>query len=185
MVITPQTISRNVAFCSQSVNNPMGCVCVRFATPHTLLVFLHSIWVLLILFQKQRVCAASVISRGGEGEKAADESSSLLCLCLRRVVKGHSFRQRRKGTASAGSGWRNACACAAPHEMNKSARTRRLAASEQSKRCSWTSDAACGATALSPPPPLPPDCRLRPQPSPTKGQCLYHLIFLHFFVAKN
>lgn len=60
------------------------------------------------------------------------------------------------------------CACAARHEMNKSARTRRLAASEQSKRCSWTSDAACGATALSPPPP---DCRLRPHTSPTKGRC--------------
>lgn len=68
MVNTPQTISRNVAFCSQSVNNPMGCVSVGFAPPHTLLVFLHSIWVLL-LFQKQRVCAASVISRGEKERK--------------------------------------------------------------------------------------------------------------------
>jgi len=59
-------------------------------------VFLHSIWAATV------PAAASVrrqrCQQRREGEKAADESSSLLC--LRRVVKGHSFRQRRKGTAA-------------------------------------------------------------------------------------
>ena len=134
-----------------------------FAPPHTLSVC-FCIQFGLPLFQQQRVCAASVVSRGEKERKLP--TSRLHYSASAGWSRAIHFASGEKGQR------RCACACAAPHEMNKSARTRRLAASEQSKRCSWTSDAACGATALSPPPLSPPDCRLRPQPSPTKGQCL-------------